>query len=87
MANPLRYKIYSADGLLMGSARYGEDAAAFVGNLGAGAKVKNARVNRIVWAEGKEEISAADSYDQAAEIMRKRVYAIIDERIAKAIAA
>jgi hypothetical protein len=67
----MRFKIYDASGKMVGTARAGEDAAMFVG-VGNYATVKVS--GRIVWREGKENFLAADSYDNAAEIMNGRIY-------------
>jgi hypothetical protein len=75
MASPA-LKLYSArtankDAEYVASAKYYEDAAAFVAILGEGATV---RINHkiIVWTEGAETQSAAASYDEAAFTMRSR---------------
>lgn len=50
---------------------YYEDAAAFVAFLGSGATVRIGE-NIVVWHEGHEDESAAESYDGAALIMEAR---------------
>lgn len=53
------------------SCHYFEDAAALAG-LTQGSVVKW-RGKHVIWREGSESVAAGDSYDQAAEIMRRRV--------------
>jgi hypothetical protein len=49
------------------------DAAAFVAFLGHGAEVRLGRSKtRVLWREGRELQSAAESYDAAAELMLRR---------------
>lgn len=70
MAGSPKFKIHNPEGEYVGSAKYGEDAAAFVSHLGDGAKVK---VNgRIVWREGAEEFLAGESFDDTAATMESR---------------
>jgi hypothetical protein len=59
------------------STKYFEDAAAIAG-MSSGTVIKW-RGSKTIWVEGQEEVKAADSWDEAAEIMRKRV-AEINER-------
>lgn len=63
-------KIYR-DGEYVAACKYYEDAAAVCG-MGGNARVKWDH-GKIIWTEGREEISAADSWDQAGAIMRERV--------------
>lgn len=81
MANPLIWKIYDADGNYMAATRYGEDAANIVGNMDGG-KVKHASYG-VVWNEGREEFSAAESWDGCREVMWERVKAKHAKRMAK----
>lgn len=71
MATSPQWKVYR-DGEYVGSCKYAEDAAALVGV--SGGTVKHGH-SLIVWREGAEEFSAADSYDGAALIMEQRRYA------------
>jgi hypothetical protein len=66
-------KIHNPSGEYVASCKYYEDAAMLVGNYGVGAKVKHSI--GVIWHEGSEEISAAESWDSAGTIMRDRVYA------------
>jgi len=66
-----KWKCHFPDGEFGASTKYAEDAAAIVALWGAGATVKwDHRL--VVWTEGKEEISAAESYDRATAIMMAR---------------
>lgn len=49
---------------------YAEDAALFVGN-GGGEIIEDA-ARRVLWNDDAEEQRAAESFDEAAEIIRKR---------------
>lgn len=76
MAATPKYKIYTSENEYIGCCKYLEDAALFVCSLGAGATVRDGHAKRhIIWTEGAEDFSAIDSYDGAAEIMRKRIEA------------
>lgn len=57
-------------GEYVASCKYFEDAAAIAG-MTPGTIVKWHRWT--IWREGEESISAADSWDEAAQIMRDRV--------------
>jgi hypothetical protein len=49
------------------------DAAAFVALVGAGGEVRIGRSKtRVLWREGRELDSAAQSYDKAADLMARR---------------
>lgn len=54
----------------MATCRHAEDAAAMVAIIGG--FVRYRRI--IAWDEGNESISAAESYDQAAEVMHRRIF-------------
>lgn len=58
--------------------KYPEDAAALVALMGEGAKVKYGH-NLVVWIEGAESHSAAESYDLTAATMQQRKYAAFQE--------
>lgn len=63
-------KVYR-EGEYVASCKYFEDAAALAGTTtGTVVKWQGAKV---IWVEGKEAIDACDSWDQAADIMQKRV--------------
>lgn len=66
MAATPRLKVYNPQGEYIASCKHGEDAAAIVGNYGHGAKIKD-RNGKVLWHEGYEEQSAAESYDYVAE--------------------
>jgi len=66
----MRWVIYDETGTGRAAASSAEDAAMIVAMLGEGSTVRVAR--RIVWREGSETISAGESYDDAAYIMRDR---------------
>lgn len=69
MRRSLRFIVRDEDGKVVARFLYADDAAAFVGMNGG--SVKYGRV--VVWHEGEEEASAADSYDEAAHIMHERI--------------
>lgn len=71
MAASPEWKCYDADGKYEGAVKHAEMAAALVSVLGVGATVRH-RHRHIVWREGAEEISAAESYDFAAGLMIER---------------
>ncbi len=66
-------KVYR-NGEYVASTKYFEDAAALAG-MSKGTVVKWLGT-KVIWVEGKEEAFAADSWDDAAEIMRQRVEAL-----------
>lgn len=63
-------KVFNPQGEYIASCKMYEDAAALAGNYGDGAKIKYGTI--LVWHEGHEAISAAESYDSAASIMSER---------------
>lgn len=71
MASP-KWKVYDSLGRYEAACKSGEVAAAVVALLGPGAVIK-ADHSLIVWREGKEEISAAESYDTVAATIGFRV--------------
>ncbi|WP_458098565.1 hypothetical protein [Roseomonas sp. WA12] len=62
-------------GEYVASCHYAEDAAAVVGLSGGDVRFGGHAKRDIVFTEGAEEVSAADSYDGAAAVMRDRVEA------------
>lgn len=81
MAGSPIYKIYNPQKEYIGSMKYREDAAAMVSFLGNGAKVLLGHNKKaILWHEGHEEISAGESYDRAAEVMKQRHNDFYEER-------
>jgi len=79
MSTPLIWKVYNAENEALASLRYAEDAAALCA-LWSGSKVKVDGV--IVWHEGKESQSAAESYDHACGVMHQRRREAQDRRLA-----
>lgn len=76
MSGTPAWKIYDADGKYEAACKHGEVAACIVALLGDGATIRHDH-KLIVWREGSEEISAAESYDQVCETIsvRKRDHA------------
>jgi hypothetical protein len=64
------FAVHNSSGDRVALIKHGEDAAAFVAIQGDGATVRFGR--KIVWTEGAEDISAGESYDQAADMMHER---------------
>ena len=69
MPSPI-YKIFRR-GEYVASCKYPEDAAAICG-MTKGTEVKLGHSGPILFREGSESISAAESWDEAAKIMRQR---------------
>lgn len=75
----MRYWIYNAAGDVRGRTVYAEDAALMVAALGDGAFiVLDGRLSQVLWREGSETQSAAESYDYADEVMRERAKGELD---------
>ena len=70
MAASPKFKVYRGAEYIA-AIKYGEDAAAFVAIIGDGATVRLGH-NFVLWTEGQEHISAAESYDEAAAVMHGR---------------
>lgn len=69
MAASPDFKIYR-DGVYVASVKYLEDAAALVANGGS----VRYQHSRVIWQDTKENASiAANSYDEAADIMRENL--------------
>jgi len=66
-----RFKVYTSDGEYVAACRYIEDAAAVVGLRGAGT-IRDGH-HTVVWREGNEETSAADSYDTVTAVVWGRL--------------
>lgn len=79
MASSPSWKIYTPDAIYEASAKHAEVAAAIVAVLGEGATIRYNH-NVVVWTEGQEGKSAADSYDDAADIMASRVKAHYEQQ-------
>ena len=74
MANSPLWKIYSGEKEYVASCKYAEDAAALVALYGNGATVRYHH-STVVWSEGSESQSAAESYSSAALVMHDRIKA------------
>jgi hypothetical protein len=81
MAGSPRFKIHNPSGEYIASCKHLEDAAAIVGNYGDGATIKDG--GRVVWREGREAFSAAESYDGVRETVWERVRAYNQKALAK----
>lgn len=71
MAATPKYKVFTADNEYVASFKHLEDAAQFVAFRGSGSTVRLGHSIKL-WTEGSEEFSADESFDNAAEIMRRR---------------
>ena len=74
MAATPRWKVYR-DGVYVASCKYAEDAAAIIGMSNCGDIRDGRNALKIVWREGREAFSAADSYDQVAKVVHNRAFA------------
>jgi hypothetical protein len=71
MAATPRWKVYR-DGKYVASCKYVEDAAALIGMSNCG-DIRDGRDSlKVVWREGREAFSAAESYDEVARIVYER---------------
>lgn len=52
--------------------KYIEDAAMLVAGLGKGAEIRHQH-DTVVWAEGKEDQPASESYDHVADVAKRRL--------------
>ena len=71
MACSPKWKVYDAAGNYQASCKEPEACAFLIGLYGEGATVRYGH-RLIVWFEGKEKCSAADSYDTASLTMQRR---------------
>ncbi len=71
MAAAPPFKVYTAAGEYVAACKYASDAVAICAISGSGT-VRHGH-KHIVWREGSEEISASESYDQAADIILSRI--------------
>lgn len=71
MAATPRYKIFTPENEYIASCKYPEDAAVLIANLGNGSQIRDGHT-KVVWNEGAEEQSAAESYDFVAITVRSR---------------
>lgn len=69
MAATPPWKVYR-DGEYVAACKYAEDAAALVAMSGG---IIEHGHSLVVWREGEEDFSAGESYDEAAELMFKRL--------------
>lgn len=68
----MEWGVVNSDGEVTAQFHYAEDAAAFVGVLGAGSNIIHLDSDVVVWAEGSESQSAADSYDYVRNVCNQR---------------
>ena len=71
MAGAPRYKVYSAAGIYVAACKFAEDAAAVVASYEGGTIRDGHRT--VVWHEGQETESAANSYDAVAQAIHSRL--------------
>ena len=71
--NAKRFKIYSVDDEYIASAKYPIHAATLIGINASGTVRDGHKKKDIIWNEGFEEFSAAESYHGAALIMVERI--------------
>lgn len=67
------WSLYTPKGERVALVKHAEDAAALVAVLGNGYTIRSGR-SVVLWVEGEEEISAADSYDVVADTVMRRFY-------------
>lgn len=67
------WKVYTPEGVKEAETVHAESAAALVALLGDGATVRRNRT-WVVWREGAEYQSAAESYDYVADVVNTRVW-------------
>jgi hypothetical protein len=73
MARSPIFKVYSAEGEYLASAKYAEDAAAVVGLRGEGATIRRGHTTgNTVWTEGVDGL-ASESFDACAELVYNRI--------------
>lgn len=73
MAGSPELKVYNPSGEYVAAFKYAEDAAVLVAALGEGTQIRDGHTKRcLVWDEGKEEQSAAESYDFVAQTVYAR---------------
>ncbi len=70
----MSFHLYSSENEYRGNLVCPEDAAAMVAFLGDGATVRSGSYPeaRVLWTEGSEKQSAAESYDECVDVMLKR---------------
>lgn len=72
MAGTPVLKVFNRQGKYVASCKYLEDAAILASYHGRGAKVKKGHSGKTLWHEGSEVIFASESFDRAAQIMKRR---------------
>lgn len=72
MAGTPRFKIFNPQKQYIAACKHLEDAAALAALNGNGATIRDGH-SLVVWKEGFEEFSAAESYDRVAEIAWERI--------------
>jgi hypothetical protein len=82
MPSPLAFKVYNPAGEYVGATKHAEDAACLVALHGDGAQIKH-RAYGVVWNEGRETISAAESYDGVTGTVWARIHAKHAARLKK----
>lgn len=65
-------KVYSPYGRYVASCKHCIDAAVLAGFYGVGAQVRLGHKGVVLWYEGREHISANESFDGAASVMLER---------------
>jgi hypothetical protein len=71
MATSPRFKIYASNGEYVAACKFAEDAGAVVASYDGGTIRLGHR--RIVWREGSEIETAANSYDAVAQTIYARI--------------
>jgi len=71
MAGSPQYKLYR-DGEYVAAAKHAADAAALIAVFGCGDVRCGHAARFILWREGSEDFSAADSYDRCAAVINQR---------------
>lgn len=67
-------KVYGPAGDYRASCVHEDDAAVLCAVLGNGSEARNGHAKKnVIWREGFEAVSAAESYDVAANTMRDRM--------------
>jgi uncharacterized protein YneR len=74
MAGSPQFKIYTAAKEYVAACKHASDAVMLAAAYGAGAKIKYGH-SMVVWTEGSEEASAAESYDAATYTILQRIHA------------
>jgi hypothetical protein len=79
MASSPGLKIFNAEGQYIAACKAGEDAACLVAFNGAGSTIRHGHAkSSIVWTEGSETQSAAESYDFVVTTICARIKALFE---------